>query len=132
MVLTDRLDPLHSDPVGGSVELDGSHLKDLNLKWLRTQIGLVSQEPTLFATTVAGNIEHGLIGTQFENESVEQKRARVVEAAVKANADGFITALPDGYDTMSVLHHSSTPELLLMLCTTHRIGVSLCIWTAKD
>ncbi|ORY49292.1 P-loop containing nucleoside triphosphate hydrolase protein [Leucosporidium creatinivorum] len=88
------------DPVGGSVKLDGIELKDLNLRWLRTQIGLVSQEPTLFATTVAGNIEHGLIGTKFEDESPEMRRKRVIEAAVQANADGFITALPEGYDTM--------------------------------
>lgn len=51
------------DPVAGSITLDGTEVKDLNVRWLRTQIGLVSQEPTLFATTVAGNIEHGLIGT---------------------------------------------------------------------
>ncbi|GAA5824101.1 hypothetical protein JCM11251_001522 [Rhodosporidiobolus azoricus] len=87
------------DPVEGSVKLDGVELKDLNVKWLRNQIGLVSQEPTLFATTVAGNIEHGLIGSRFEHETPEQKRTRVVEAAKLANADGFIQALPLGYDT---------------------------------
>lgn len=58
------------------------------------------QEPTLFATTVAGNIAHGLIGTKFENESDGQKRARIVAAATQANADGFISNLPEGYDTM--------------------------------
>ncbi|ORY92878.1 P-loop containing nucleoside triphosphate hydrolase protein [Leucosporidium creatinivorum] len=88
------------DPVGGSCQLDGIELKDLNVRWLRTQIGLVSQEPTLFATTVAGNIEHGLFGTQYEHESAEEKRRRVVEAATQANADGFIKGLPQGYDTM--------------------------------
>jgi ATP-binding cassette subfamily B (MDR/TAP) protein 1 len=87
------------DPVEGSVKLDGVEIKDLNVRWLRNQIGLVSQEPTLFATTVAGNIEHGLIGSRFENESPEQKRARVIEAAKLANADGFIGNLPLGYDT---------------------------------
>ncbi|GAA6011936.1 hypothetical protein JCM10207_003434 [Rhodosporidiobolus poonsookiae] len=87
------------DPVEGSVKLDGVELKDLNVKWLRNQIGLVSQEPTLFATSVAGNIEHGLIGSRFENESPEQKRERVIEAAKLANADGFISQLPLGYDT---------------------------------
>ncbi|BGP16128.1 hypothetical protein JCM10213v2_004122 [Rhodosporidiobolus nylandii] len=87
------------DPVEGSVKLDGVELKDLNVKWLRNQIGLVSQEPTLFATTVAGNIEHGLIGSAFEHESPEQRRARVVEAAKLSNADGFISQLPQGYDT---------------------------------
>ncbi|GAA5897581.1 hypothetical protein JCM6882_003523 [Rhodosporidiobolus microsporus] len=87
------------DPVEGSVKLDGVELNDLNVKWLRNQIGLVSQEPTLFATTIAGNIEHGLIGSRFEHESADQKRARVIEAAKLANADGFISKLPQGYDS---------------------------------
>lgn len=63
--------------------------------------------PTVNLLTVArhisGNIEHGLIGTVFANESAEQKRARVVEAAIQANADGFISQLPEGYDTMFVV-----------------------------
>ncbi|SCV74374.1 BQ2448_6806 [Microbotryum intermedium] len=88
------------DPVGGSIKLDGIELKELNVRWLRNQIGLVSQEPTLFASTVAGNIEMGLIGSKYENESKEQKRERVIAAAKQANADGFITALPEGYDTL--------------------------------
>ncbi|GAA5842598.1 hypothetical protein JCM9279_003631 [Rhodotorula babjevae] len=87
------------DPVAGVVKLDGVPLKELNVKWLRNQIGLVSQEPTLFATTVAGNIEHGLIGSRFEHETGDARRQRVVEAAKLANADGFIRALPEGYDT---------------------------------
>lgn len=88
------------DPVGGVVKIDGIPIKEWNIRYLRNQIGLVSQEPVLFATTVAGNIEHGLIGSRFENETAEQKRARVIEAAKLANADGFITALPLGYDTL--------------------------------
>ncbi|KAF4617465.1 hypothetical protein D9613_006094 [Agrocybe pediades] len=88
------------DPTAGVVKLDGVDLKDLNLKWLRTQIGLVSQEPTLFATTIRGNVAHGLIGTKHENASDEEKEALIKEACIKANADGFITKLPLGYDTM--------------------------------
>lgn len=87
------------DPVAGIVKLDDIPLKDLNVKWLRNQIGLVSQEPTLFATTVAGNIEHGMIGSRFEHETGDARRKRVIEAAKLANADGFIQALPHGYDT---------------------------------
>ena len=59
----------------------------------------MAQEPTLFATTVAGNIEHGLIGSRFEHESAEARRRRVIDAATQANAHGFIEALPHGYDT---------------------------------
>ncbi|KAL0958172.1 hypothetical protein HGRIS_000335 [Hohenbuehelia grisea] len=88
------------DPLSGSVRLDGNNLKDLNLKWLRSQIGLVSQEPTLFATTIRGNVEHGLMNTKWENATPEEKFKLVKEACIKANADGFVSKLPDGYDTM--------------------------------
>jgi ATP-binding cassette subfamily B (MDR/TAP) protein 1 len=87
------------DPLAGRVTLDGIELKDLNLKWLRSQIGLVGQEPTLFATTIKGNVMHGLINTPHEHASEEEKFALVKEACVKANADGFISKLPLGYDT---------------------------------
>lgn len=88
------------DPLGGSIKLDGVELKELNVKWLRSQIGLVSQEPTLFATTIRGNVAHGLINTPHENASDEEKDKLIKEACVKANADGFISKLPLGYDTM--------------------------------
>jgi len=88
------------DPLEGSVTLDGRDLRTLNVKWLRGQIGLVSQEPTLFATTIRGNVEHGLIGTPWEHASAEEKLKIVKDACIKANADGFISKLPLGYDTM--------------------------------
>ena len=88
------------DPLFGTVRFDGINVKDLNVKWLRTQIGLVSQEPTLFATTIRGNVEHGLIGTKHEHASPEEKLALVKEACIKSNADGFISKLPNGYDTL--------------------------------
>ncbi|TFK23399.1 multidrug resistance protein 1 [Coprinopsis marcescibilis] len=88
------------DPSSGVVRVDGIDIRDLNLKWLRSQIGLVSQEPVLFATTIKGNVAHGLINTIYENASEEEKFALIKEACVKANADGFINKLPNGYDTM--------------------------------
>jgi ATP-binding cassette subfamily B (MDR/TAP) protein 1 len=88
------------DPTAGVVKLDGHDLKELNLKWLRSQIGLVSQEPSLFATTIKNNVGDGLIGTKYENAPQEEKDALIKEACIKANADGFITNLPLGYDTM--------------------------------
>ncbi|EME81617.1 ABC transporter, ABC-B family, MDR type [Pseudocercospora fijiensis CIRAD86] len=87
------------DPVGGEVLLDGVNVQKLNLRWLRQQISLVSQEPTLFATTIAGNIRHGLIGTPHEHLSEEETRELVEAAAKKANAHDFICALPEGYET---------------------------------
>ncbi|TCD62992.1 GTPase-activating protein [Steccherinum ochraceum] len=88
------------DPLSGVVRLDGTDIRTLNVGWLRSQIGLVSQEPTLFATTIKGNVAHGLIGTPHEYASEDEKFALIKEACIKANADGFISKLPLGYDTM--------------------------------
>ena len=88
------------DPTAGVIKLDGVDLKNLNLKWLRSQIGLVSQEPTLFATSIRANVAHGLISTKFEHVSDDEKFALIKEACIKANADGFISELPSGYDTL--------------------------------
>ncbi|GAB7334801.1 hypothetical protein MBLNU13_g06718t1 [Cladosporium sp. NU13] len=87
------------DPVGGSVYLDGHDLQDLNLRWLRQNISLVSQEPTLFATTIAGNIAHGLIGTAHENATGKELQELIEQAARMSNAHDFITQLPEGYET---------------------------------
>jgi len=65
--------------------------------------GLVSQEPTLFATTIKNNVAHGLIqviGMVHENAPAEEMDALIKEACIKANADVFITKLPLGYDTI--------------------------------
>ena len=87
------------DPVGGSVYLDGHSVKDLNLRWLRQQISLVSQEPTLFGTTIYGNIQHGLIGTKHEVLEAEKQKELIINAAKLANAHDFILGLPEGYET---------------------------------
>ena len=50
------------DPSGGQVLLDDCDLRSLQLRWLRSQIGLVSQEPTLFATSIMGNLLYGRPG----------------------------------------------------------------------
>ncbi|KAM3546105.1 hypothetical protein ARSEF1564_001004 [Beauveria bassiana] len=86
-------------PVQGALYLDGIDMSTLNLKWLRQQMALVSQEPTLFGTTIYKNIGHGLIGTRAEHESEERRRHLIIEAAKMANAHDFISALPEGYDT---------------------------------
>lgn len=87
------------DPVQGQVFLDGHDVSTLNLRWLRTQISLVAQEPVLFGTTIIGNILHGLIGTKHEHESEEVRRELAIKAAQMANAHDFITGLPEGYET---------------------------------
>ncbi|QIW98788.1 hypothetical protein AMS68_004306 [Peltaster fructicola] len=87
------------DPVNGEVLLDGVNVQKLNLRWLRQQISLVSQEPTLFATSISNNIRHGLIGTQYEHASEADVKARIESAAHMANAHDFIMQLPEGYET---------------------------------
>jgi ATP-binding cassette subfamily B (MDR/TAP) protein 1 len=88
------------DPLSGSVKLDGADLRELNIKWLRSQIGLVSQEPILFATSIRDNVAHGLISTAYEDASDEEKSRLIKAACIKSNADSFISHLPQGYDTM--------------------------------
>ncbi|CAH9127873.1 unnamed protein product [Cuscuta epithymum] len=78
------------DPTSGQVLLDGHDLKMIKLRWLRQQIGLVSQEPALFATTIKENI---LMGRPGASDAEVESAARV------ANAHSFITKLPDGFDT---------------------------------
>jgi ATP-binding cassette subfamily B (MDR/TAP) protein 1 len=57
-------------PVGGQVLLDGNNISELNLKWLRRQMAIVSQEPVLFSSTIYENIAHGLVGTEYEDVSL--------------------------------------------------------------
>jgi ATP-binding cassette, subfamily B (MDR/TAP), member 1 len=78
------------DPQSGSVELDGVNLKDINVSHLRSSIGYVGQEPTLFATTIRANIQYGNPSATFEE---------IQEAARLANAHDFIESFPDGYET---------------------------------
>jgi ATP-binding cassette, subfamily B (MDR/TAP), member 1 len=88
------------DPLSGVVKLDGVDLKDLKIKWLCAQIGLVSQEPTLFLTTIKANVAHGLICTVHEHASEEEQFSHIKATCVKANADGSISDMPNGYKTM--------------------------------
>jgi ATP-binding cassette subfamily B (MDR/TAP) protein 1 len=86
-------------PIRGQVLLDGHSIQTLDLKWLRRQMALVSQEPVLFGTSIFANIAHGLIGSKFSDATDAQKMDLVVAAAKMANAHSFITSLPEGYDT---------------------------------
>lgn len=87
------------NPIRGQILLDGVDITELNVKWLRSQIALVSQEPTLFGTTVYDNIRMGLIGTEFESVDEEKTTELVYNAARLASAHHFITKLPEGYQT---------------------------------
>ena len=72
------------------ITVDGKEIKSLNLRWLRNNIGVVSQEPVLFNTTIFENIRFGR-----EDATLEEVKV----AAINANAHDFISKLPDGYNT---------------------------------
>uniref|UniRef100_A0A7E4UZ02 ABC transmembrane type-1 domain-containing protein n=1 Tax=Panagrellus redivivus TaxID=6233 RepID=A0A7E4UZ02_PANRE len=80
------------DPSVGSILLDGRDLKTLNLRDVRSQMALVEQMPRLFSGTIRENIAYGL---DLEKVTMDQIR----EAAITANAAGFIECLPMGYET---------------------------------
>ncbi|KAK9733051.1 hypothetical protein RND81_04G040300 [Saponaria officinalis] len=80
------------DPDSGCITLDGIEIQNLQLKWLRQQTGLVSQEPVLFNDTIRANISYGKGGNATE--------AEIIAAAEMANAHKFISSLQQGYDTI--------------------------------
>ncbi|CAG7873565.1 unnamed protein product [Brassica rapa] len=79
------------DPQAGEVIIDGVNLKEFQLKWIRSKIGLVSQEPVLFTSSIKDNIAYGK-----EDATLEEIKA----AAELANASKFVDKLPQGLDTM--------------------------------
>jgi ATP-binding cassette, subfamily B (MDR/TAP), member 1 len=79
------------DPDSGTISLDGVELNKLKLRWLRDQMGLVSQEPVLFSDTIHANIAYGKQGEVTEEE--------IIAAAKAANAHDFISSLPQGYSS---------------------------------
>lgn len=88
------------EPVQGTISLDGREISELNLGWLRQQIGTVGQEPVLFTGSVYDNIKNGLAGSQYEDADKHVQREMVIQAAKTAHAHDFImTQLVDGYET---------------------------------
>lgn len=85
-----NLIPRFYDVTEGRILIDGTDIKDVTLKSLRSAIGVVQQDVYLFSGTVFDNIEYGLPGAD---------REAVIEAAKAAGAHEFICSLPDGYDT---------------------------------
>ena len=85
-----NLIPRFYDVTDGEIYLDGQNIKNYTLKSLRKSIGMVQQDVYLFSGTVYENIAYGKPGATYEE---------VIEAAKKAGADEFVSALKDGYDT---------------------------------
>lgn len=83
--------PRFYDVTEGAIYIDGIDIRDYDLKTLRNNIGIVTQDPILFNDTIRNNISYGMEKVEFED---------VVRAAKAANAHDFILQLPDGYDTI--------------------------------
>lgn len=79
----------------GRISTSGHNLDDIDVKWWRSQIGLVQQEPFLFNDSIFNNVMHGLVGTQWEHEPLLVKQKLVKDACQEAFADEFIDRLPD-------------------------------------
>jgi ABC-type multidrug transport system fused ATPase/permease subunit len=133
----------------GEILLDGVNIAHFDIEWLRCQLGLVSQEPVLFSTTIANNIKYGLhslkvndFGDDFDisNETNKKSFARrekndeetannvaliqkqIEEAAKLANAHNFIMKLPQKYDT-----HVGERGVLLSVGEKQRIAIARAI-----
>ncbi|NP_001118128.1 ATP-binding cassette, sub-family B (MDR/TAP), member 11b [Oncorhynchus mykiss] len=79
------------DPKEGMVTLDGHDIRGLNIQWLRSLMGVVEQEPVLFATTIAENIRYGRTGATLDD---------IIHATKEANPYNFIMDLPQKFDTL--------------------------------
>ncbi|KAK1172557.1 hypothetical protein AOXY_G5169 [Acipenser oxyrinchus oxyrinchus] len=82
------------DPLKGKVMLDNCNMKELNIQWLRAQMGIVSQEPVLFDCSIAENIAYG-------DNSRKVTQEEIVASAKAANIHSFIEGLPDKYNTQA-------------------------------
>ena len=75
------------DPLNGGVLLDVVDIRELNIRWLRTQLGIVSQEPILFDTSISDNIRYGANHREVSDEEI-------IDSAKDANIHDFIQSLP--------------------------------------
>lgn len=87
------------DQAAGVITLDGTDIRELNVKWLRANVGLVQQEAMLFSGTVYDNVVYGMMGTRSESLPEEDKIRLVHEACKSAFAHDFIEQLPEKYQT---------------------------------
>ena len=118
------------EPTSGAVLLDGSDIKELDIKWLRGHIGLVSQEPALFATTIRENIMYG------KDDATDEEVGR---AAKLSEAFSFINNLPEGVETQvsqnrNLGTHETTinPKFIFYLFLGWGEGDSTLRWTETE
>lgn len=85
------------DQASGNILLDGVDIRELNVKWLRANIGLVQQEAMLFSGTIFDNVAYGLMGSAHEHAAEDTKLKLVQDACKAAYAHDFIEQLPQKY-----------------------------------
>ena len=100
------------DVIAGQVKIDGKDIRDYNIKWLRQHIGVVSQEPVLFQTTIEENIRYG-------NDDVTEPE--IVKACQMANAHDFIMKLPKVSHVFFVVANTAPAKLLVHMVTNIQI-----------
>ncbi|CUA73287.1 hypothetical protein RSOLAG22IIIB_05235 [Rhizoctonia solani] len=101
--------PSNGEKSTGRILLAGNDIRDLNLSWLRSQIGVIAQDPQLFTTSIFENVAYGLSGTPWELPTSESEpdyaerladaKIRVERALRQAQAWDFVCKLPEGMDT---------------------------------
>ncbi|KAJ7610508.1 P-loop containing nucleoside triphosphate hydrolase protein [Roridomyces roridus] len=102
LALVERFyDPVPNDAEAvGVIRLDGMDVKEINIKYLRAQMGYVAQEPVLFNASVRDNVAYGLLNSPYSELSPEDQFTRIRDACICAHAHDFVSKLPEGYDTL--------------------------------
>jgi ATP-binding cassette subfamily B (MDR/TAP) protein 1 len=90
-----EFDPIANYLRNGTIKIGSRNLKEIDLRWWRSNIGLVQQEPFLFNDTILTNVAYGLVGTEYEYASENLKYRLVTAACKEAYADEFIRTLPE-------------------------------------
>ncbi|KAG8712504.1 hypothetical protein FRC11_015002 [Ceratobasidium sp. 423] len=101
--------PAQDEKSDGGILLAGHDIRDLNLPWLRSQIGIIAQDPQLFTASIFENVAYGLSGTPWElptselepsyQERLDDAKIRVEVALKQAQAWDFVCKLPEGMET---------------------------------
>ncbi|KUL82457.1 hypothetical protein ZTR_09950 [Talaromyces verruculosus] len=87
------------DPLAGSIAIYGNPIDELNIRWLRSRISFVQQEPVLFSDNIFTNVCHGFFDTKMDLLPEQERRALFQKACEEAFAHKFVQDLLDKYDT---------------------------------
>ena len=112
-------DPIASYLRNGLVKIGNTELKDIDLRWWRSQIGMVQQEPFLFDDTIFNNVAYGLTGTNWESSTRKLKERLVIQACKEAYAHDFICHLPEVCATFQASFLCRGQSLTGIRATTH-------------